>query len=92
LYEVAKDLNCFQACCGQACQFCCCNCNFPLGYTIKGKSSEGSLEKLPDRREEDSYLLRFPPDATEEARVLLLAASFALDYSTYDEPKKEAMK
>jgi len=93
VYDISKDLNCFQACCGQACNCCCCSCKFPLGYSINGKkdSEEGSVQKVADKREEDSFIVKFPPSATEELRVLLVSASFLVDYALYDEPKKESM-
>lgn len=83
VFRVSKDVNCCQSMCG-TCNCCCCNCTMPIGYTISGKG-RGSIERLPERRKEDTFVIDIPREATEEERVLLLGAAFLVDYALYDD-------
>jgi len=62
----------------------------PSGLTIKGKGS-GAVEHMTSRgRTEDTYRLVFPKDASEQDRLLLIGATFLVDYTLYDSPEPSA--
>jgi len=92
VYRVAKDVNCCQAMCGNACNCCGCNCTFPAGYTIHdltNANEKGDVLKLPDNRvEDDSFAVDFPKNADDDHRMLLLGATFLVDYALYDDHKE----
>lgn len=91
-YTVKKDLDCCASMFG-GCSCCCCfTAHIPRGFSIKGKAG-GQIEHINSRaREEDTYRVLFPADATDQERLLLLGATFLVDYALYDAPKHEAME
>jgi hypothetical protein len=58
--------------------------------TIKGKGG-GAVEHMASKgRAEDTYRLVFPKDASESERLLLIGATFLVDYTLYDDPAPES--
>jgi len=90
IMQLTKDVNCLAACCGQSFKCCGCQCAVPTGYTIKADGEDGLVTKMEDLRaglgSEDTYAVTFPPKATEDHRVLLIAATILVDYTLYDDP------
>jgi len=97
VYTITKDVGCCAGCCGNTCRCCGCGCDVPVGYTIKGGQG-GIIEKITDpartgAAHEDTFAVRFPQQATDEERVLLVAATIVVDYTLYDEaPAPQKMK
>jgi uncharacterized protein YxjI len=88
-YEVKKDLDCCASMCGD-CTCCCCKAVIPTGLTISGKGG-GQIEHMTSKgRAEDTYKLVFPKEASEQDRLLLVGATFLVDYTLYDQPEVQA--
>jgi len=94
LYLIQKDVNCCAGCCGNSCNCCCCNCQIPEGYAIKGLgaalNTPGGLirreaEKRAASTQEDTFKVHFPSGTDEDHRVLMVAAAMTIDYTLYDE-------
>jgi len=98
IYSVSKDMNC----CAHICGNCgCCNCcAIPVGYTIHGKNGlkDAVIDEISTGvRKDQTFLLKYPQDADENHRVLLLGVSFLIDYALYEDgrgndPKTQNMK
>jgi len=90
IYSVAKDIGCCTALFG-GCGCGWCRCVIPEGYTITGKNGNGNatIEEIPTGtgRTEQTFLLKFPADADENHRVLLLSATFLVDYALSDKDR-----
>jgi len=83
LYKISKDVDCCARICGgRGC--CCCRCKIPQEYTIKGQG-QGIVEELPMGQSRiNQFILKFPVEADENQRMLLLAATFLIDYTGDD--------
>jgi hypothetical protein len=82
---VKKDMDCCAQMCG-GCSCCCFKAVIPTGLSIKGKGG-GAVEHMASKgRVEDTYRLVFPKDASEQDRLLLIGATFLVDYTLYDDP------
>jgi hypothetical protein len=75
--------------CG-GCSCCCFKAVIPTGFTISGKGG-GKIEHMTSKgRAEDTYRLEFPAEASEQDRLLLVGATFLVDYALYDQPEAQA--
>lgn len=88
-YAVKKDLDCCASMCG-GCSCCCFKAVIPTGLSISGKG-KGAIEHMTSKgRSEDTYRLVFPKEATEQERLLLIGATFLVDYTLFDQPEASA--
>jgi len=68
----------------------------PVGYSVNGSAGKGLIQKEEDSARsqagsEDTFGVKFPENASEADRVLLVAATILIDYSLYDDPPKQEM-
>jgi len=91
-YAVKKELDCCASMCG-GCSCCCCKAVIPTGLGIHGKNGKGKgeIEHMTSMgRKEDTYRLIFPKEASEQDRLLLIGATFLVDYTLFDEPVRHS--
>jgi len=89
LYTIKKDVDCCASMFG-GCACCCCAANIPAALSIHGvgRKEEGKVEHMARRgRDEDTFKITFPREATDAHRLLLVGATFLVDYALYDDPK-----
>jgi len=87
IYTIGKDVDCCARMCG-GCGCCCCHCAVPQEYSIKGHG-EGKIEDVPmGQSRTNQFIVKFPVNATEDHRMLLVAGTFLVDYTGDDARKK----
>jgi hypothetical protein len=98
-FKVQQDSHfCAQClCCGARSRSCCgIDCYIPASLSINplpsGKTTELEHQSGSRGHDADAFMLAYPPEASVNDKLLLVACTICVDYKMYTEPSPQKMK